>query len=83
LLEPSYQQLKERCLLESGRLFNSSQYPDNDDSFAVIARWLIAKTYRLKGEPDVALAGQLAILANKMRPARKVPTLMKNSAIVF
>ena len=34
----------------------------DDDTFAAIARQFIAKTYRLNGDPDVALAGQLAIL---------------------
>ena len=34
----------------------------DDDAFAAIARWFIAKTYRLMGKPEAALSGQLALL---------------------
>ncbi len=34
----------------------------DDDDFAGIARWFIAKTYRLMGDLDAALTGQLALL---------------------
>jgi tetratricopeptide (TPR) repeat protein len=34
----------------------------DDDTFAAIASWFIAKTYRLMGDPEAALARQLALL---------------------